>query len=119
MVKFDIEVHLNFPTIDRTFVYHYNEKHDLNENIVESSYRDFYEHEAPTLFALYGYAPMDVVVKSAERELFNWKSCYHETLWEVFFDEGGEPWRGDFSRFDTALMGYRYIMDKKNNSKAA
>ena len=119
MVKFDIEVHLNFPTIDRTFVYHYNEKYGLNTNIVKLSYRDFYEHEAPKLFAFYGYAPMDVVVKSAEREFFHWKSCYQETLWEVFFHEGGESGREDFSRFNTALMGYRYIMDKKNNSKAA
>ena len=107
MYIFNIEVRLYFPTIDREFVYKYDDA-DIDEDQVEESYRDFYEHEAPHVFALYGYAPMDVTTICNGNEVSTYKSCYQETLWGVFFNEGGKPWFGRFAPFEWTLLGYRH-----------
>ena len=96
---------LYFPNIDKVFYYNY--RHRMNVNRVEQAMRTWYETEADTYFALYGYGPMDVEVKVDGVDVASWKSCYQETLWHSFFKEGGESWHGRFSRFELSLMECR------------
>lgn len=105
------EVRLHFPNINRTFVYSY--PHDFEQERVEQAMRQFYQEQAPILFALYGYGPMDVSVKNDGVEVTRYKSCYQETLWNSFFNEGGDTWRGRFHNFEISLISYRYNDDVK------
>lgn len=108
---------LQFPTICKECVYEF--PYDLERDREQEAYRAFYEQEAPVLFALYGYAPMDVVIKTDDVEVGRYRSCYQETLWQVFFNEGGEPWHGRFPRFTLSLIEWRHREDERKQSKAA
>ena len=101
---------LKFPNIEKEFSFFY--PHRMNINRVEQAMRTFYEQEAPTLFALYGYGPMDVSALLDGREVFSYKSCYQETMWHAFFCEGGDPWHGRFCYFDLSLMECRESHDE-------
>ena len=107
------EVRMYFPNIDKQFIYTY--PFEWERNRVEEAMREFLDKEAPTLFALYGYGPMDISVRVDEREP-HWaiKACYQERLWQVYFREGGEPWHGRFGHFTTSLMQIRFSEDKLN-----
>jgi hypothetical protein len=76
--------------------------------------RQFYEQEAPVLFALYGYAPMDVTVETDGEETWQVAACYQETLWHSFFREGGEPWHGRIQPFITSLISFRWREDERD-----
>ena len=105
-------VKLNFPRINREFTYEY--EHDMEQERVEPSLRQFYEQEAPELFALYGYAPMDVSVEVDGEETWQVAACYQETLWHSFFCEGGESWHGRIDRFVTSLISFRWREDERD-----
>ena len=104
---------LTFPNIDKKFYFYY--RHRMNVDRVEQAMRTFYEQEAPTLFALYGYAPMDVEVLHDDVEVASYHACYQETLWHSFFCEGGDTWHGRFSHFTISLIEFRYREDNRNN----
>lgn len=103
-------VSLYFPNIDKVFYYNY--RHRMNMNRVEQAMRTFYETEAPTLFALYGYAPMDVEVLLNGIDVASYHACYQETLWHSFFREGGESWHGLFGQFELSLIEFRHRNDE-------
>lgn len=103
-------VKLLFPNIGREFSYEF--PYDLSRNREQEAYKAFYKQEAPTLFALYGYAPMDVSIQTDGMEVARYRSCYQETLWHSFFCEGGEPWHGRFPHFTISLIEFRYREDK-------
>jgi len=96
---------LTFPNIDKEFSFFYPHRMDVNR--VEQAMRTWYEQEADTYFALYGYGPMDVSVLLDGREVASYKACYQETLWHSFFCEGGESWHGRFSHFELSLIECR------------
>lgn len=104
--KTDLEVRLRFPNIDKVFSYRY-ENADMEHGYVERSFKAFYMDVAPVLFALYGYAPMDVEIYTAGENIFAWHSCYQETLWGAYFDEGGRAWYGRFNPFLDSLSECR------------
>lgn len=108
---------LKFPNIEKEFNFFY--PHRMGTNRVEQAMRTFYEQEAPLYFALYGYAPMDVSVLLDGREVASYKACYQETLWHVYFCEGGDPWHGRFSHFELSLIEYRHREDNRATTKAA
>ena len=108
---------LVFPNINVTCTYEY--PYDTNRGREEESMRAFYEQEAPTLFALYGYGPMDVHVQRNGVEVARYRACYQETLWQSFFNEGGEPWHGRFQHFVLSLIEYRYREDVRRLARAA
>lgn len=114
----NITVRLYFPNICKEFVYEF--PFDLSRDREQEAYRKFYEDEAPTLFALYGYAPMDVSIQTDDDvEVANYRSCYQEALWQSFFREGGESWHGRFPRFAISLIEFRYREDNRNMKIAA
>ena len=96
---------LTFPNIDKKFSFFYPHRMDVNR--VEQAMRTWYEQEADTYFALYGYGPMDVSVLLDGNEVASYKACYQETLWHSFFCEGGESWHGRFSHFELSLIECR------------
>ena len=102
---------LQFPNIDREFAYEY--PYDPKRDREEEAYREFYKQEAYTLFALYGYAPMDVTIKADGEVVGHYEACYQEYLWHVFFNELGGPWHGRFQRFTMSLMELRKHEEKK------
>lgn len=108
---------LKFPNIEKEFSFYY--PHRINVNRIEQAMRTFYEQEAPLYFALYGYGPMDVSVLLDGSEVASYKSCYQETLWHVYFCEGGDPWHGRFSHFDLSLIEFRHREDNRVTTKAA
>lgn len=108
-------VRLYFPNIDRTFDYTY--PHDLNCSRLRPAMQEFYDKEADELFALYGYAPIDISVLIDGIETWSIKACYQETLWHSFFREGGDSWSGSFSRFTDSLMEFRWRDDKRNSQQ--
>lgn len=93
---------LQFPKICKEFVYEF--PYDLSRDR---------EQEADTLFALYGYAPMDVIIQADGVEVARYRSCYQETLWHSFFREGGESWHGRFPRFTLSLIEFRWREDER------
>lgn len=99
------KVRLYFPNIDKEFVYCY--PHDMEQNRVEQTMRQWYDEQADLFFALYGYGPMDVSVTLDGNEVASYKACYQETLWHSFFREGGESWHGRFSHFELSLIECR------------
>lgn len=101
---------LSFPKIEREFVYEF--PYDLSRDREHEAYRTFYEQEADTLFALYGYAPMDVIIQKDFREVARYRSCYQETLWHSFFREGGQSWHGRFQHFTLSLIEFRWREDE-------
>lgn len=105
-------VKLSFPRIEREFTYEY--EHDMEQDRIEPSLRRFYEQEAPELFALYGYTPMDVSVETDGEETLQVAACYQETLWHSFFCEGGEPWNGRIQPFITSLISFRWREDERD-----
>ena len=111
------KVTFHFPTINKTYRYVY--PYDLERDREVEAYRTFYETEAPTLFALYGYAPMDVSIKADDDEVARYRSCYQETLWGIFFREGGEPWHGRFWHFTLSLIEHRWREDHRELKQAA
>ncbi len=113
-------IKLVLPNIGREFAYDY--PYDLDKNREEEAFKAFYEQEAPTLFALYGYAPMDVKILVDGIEVGAYRACYQETLWHSFFCEGGASWHGRFGHFSISLISFRHREDERNNvelSKAA
>lgn len=104
-------VRLYFPNIEREFVYSF--PYDLECDREQDAYRTFYEQEAPMLFALYGYAPMNVTIKRDDEEVARYHSCYQETLWHSFFREGGESWHGRFPHFTLSLIEFRWREDER------
>ena len=102
---------LSFPKIEREFVYEF--PYDLSRDREHEAYRKFYEQEADTLFALYGYAPMDVIIQKDFREVACYRSCYQETLWHSFFREGGQSWHGRFQHFTLSLIEFRWREDER------
>ena len=104
-------IKLVFPNICKEFVYEF--PHIIGVNREEEAFRTFYEQEAGELFALYGYAPMDVVIESDNVEVGRYKACYQETLWHSFFCEGGETWHGRFGHFSISLIEYRNREDER------
>ena len=102
---------LQFPNICKEFVYEF--PYDLSRDREQEAYRTFYEQEADTLFALYGYAPMDVIIQRDFREVARYRSCYQETLWHSFFKEGGESWHGRFQQFTLSLIEFRWREDER------
>lgn len=109
MKKSTTTVRLTFPNICKEFTYEF--PYDIERNREEEAYHTFYEQEAPTLFALYGYGPMDVVIMADDMEVGRYRSCYQETLWHSFFCEGGDTWHGRFSRFTLSLIEWRHHED--------
>ncbi|MFW5563383.1 MAG: hypothetical protein ACOCNX_00650 [Prevotella sp.] len=103
----EVEIRLNFPNIDKDFTYEYVNA-DMWTNYVEDAMQQFFENTAPILFALYGYAPMDVTIIRDGYKVGFLAMCYQETFWHVYFAEGGEPWHGRFSQFTDALIETRY-----------
>lgn len=103
-------VKLSFPRIEREFTYEY--EHDMEQDRIEPSLRQFYEQEAPVLFALYGYTPMNVSVEVDGEETWQVAACYQETLWHSFFCEGGESWHGRIGPFVTSLISHRWRQDE-------
>lgn len=113
-------VALVLPNIGREFTYEYD--YDLEQNRTEQAMRQWYDEQADTLFALYGYGPMDVTVRVDGEVVSSERLCYQETLWHSFFREGGEPWHGRFQHFTTTLYSFRYREDQRRQeeiSKAA
>lgn len=108
---------LSFPNIGKNFSYNYTYEHDRNRE--EEAFRTFYEQEAERLFALYGYASMDVSIQRDDREIACYHACYQETLWHSFFREGGEPWFGRFSRFTLSLIELRWREDGRLKERKA
>lgn len=111
---------LSFPNIEKEFSFFYT--HRINVNRVEQAMRTFYEQEAPTLFALYGYGPMDVSVLVDGSEVASYKACYQESMWHSFFSEGGDPWHGRFGYFELSLMECRSRheeIDQRETKKVA
>ena len=106
-------VALVLPNIGREFTYEYD--YDLEQNRTEQAMRQWYDEQADTLFALYGYGPMDVTVRVDGEVVSSQKLCYQETLWHSFFCEGGEPWHGRFQHFTTTLYSFRYREDERDN----
>lgn len=102
-------VKLYFPRIEREFVYEY--EYDPEGERLTQALATFYEQEAPELFALYGYAPMDISVMDDGEEVWQVRACYEEYLWHVFFAEGGEPWHGRIQHFVSSLNGVRWRRD--------
>ena len=102
-------VRLYFPNIEREFKYEYD--YDVNQERVGQALSTFYEQEADELFALYGYAPMDISVQADGEEVWQVKACYEEYMWHVFFAEGGEPWHGRIQQFVTSLISCRWRRD--------
>lgn len=86
----------------------------MEQDRIEPSLRQFYEQEAPELFALYGYTPMDVSVAVGGEETWQVAACYQETLWNSFFREGGESWHGRIQPFITSLISLRWREDERN-----
>ena len=113
MRHFETTVKLAFPNIGREFVYKF--PYDLDRNREHEAFKAFYEQEAPLYFALYGYAPMDVHIIVDGVETGFYRACYQETLWHVFFSEGGDPWFGRFNPFSISLIELRSHNDKRNN----
>jgi len=118
-IKGEEVVRLYFPTINKEFVYRY--AHDMERDRREDAYRTFWEQEAPRLFALYGYAPMDVSFEVDGHQVAASKECYQESLWSVFFDEKQQdPWHGRMANFSISLYLYRCQQDsEKCNRKSA
>lgn len=112
-------IKLVLPNIGREFSYDY--PYDLDKNREQEAFKAFYEQEAPTLFALYGYAPMDVEVLLEGIDVASYHACYQETLWHSFFCEGGESWHGRFGQFELSLIECRSRNDEfeKRETKAA
>ena len=110
-------IKLVFPNIGREFVYEFPYVHGINRE--EEAMRTFYEQEADTYFALYGYAPMDVHIELDFVEIGFYRACYQETLWHSFFREGGESWHGRFSHFSLSLIEFRYREDERNQQLKA
>ena len=108
-------VKLAFPNIGREFVYEF--PYDLDRNREHEAFRAFYEQEAPVLFALYGYAPMDVKILVDGIETGAYRACYQETLWHSFFCEGGESWHGRFGHFSISLISFRYREDERSQQE--
>ncbi len=102
---------LSFPKIEREFTYEF--PYDLSRDREQEAYQTFYVQEADRLFALYGYAPMDVIIQADFREVARYRSCYQETLWHSFFREGGESWHGRFQQFTLSLIEFRWREDER------
>lgn len=100
---------LVFPNINRTFTYEFPYVPGIARD--EEAMRTFYEQEAPTFFALYGYGPMDVEIQLDFVQVSRYKACYQETLWHSFFREGGKTWHGRFNHFIISLIEFRYRED--------
>lgn len=115
--KHNVVIKFTFPNIEKTFTYSYPNA-SMEECCEEKAMRDFYEHHAPTLFALYGYAPMNVEIFSNGEQVGAYKSCYQETMWDEWFNQGGEAWFGRFGPFTTALYCFRYREDERNKKAA-
>lgn len=104
-------IKLFFPDINREFVYTY--PHSFEADRECEAMEQWYREEAPTLFALYGYGPMDVTIYSRGMQVGFYRGCYQETLFNSFFNEGGDPWHGRFWHFACSLIELRYNKDQE------